>query len=113
MQPAASAGAIGSGAKADYVVVAEAGASSSAIRAAIAAAGGTVTEPNPPGWQVPPGERGDGYERADRELGEHEHRHQHIESNAELYDHRHPVGRAHRAEEQAVHQHQVAEREAA
>jgi lantibiotic leader peptide-processing serine protease len=40
------AGAIGSGAKADYVVVAEAGASSSAVRAAIATAGGTVTGHN-------------------------------------------------------------------
>ncbi len=40
------AGAIGSGAQADYVVVAERGASASAVRAAVAAAGGRVTGHN-------------------------------------------------------------------
>ena len=40
------AGATGSGAKADYVVVAESGASASAVRAAVAAAGGRVTGHN-------------------------------------------------------------------
>src|SRR5271165_1094535 len=38
----------------------------------------------------------------EEEHAEHEHRDQHIERDAHLDDHRHAVGGAHRAEEQAV-----------
>ena len=38
----------------------------------------------------------------EEEHAEHQHRDQHVERDAELDDHRHAVGRAHRAEEQAV-----------
>src|SRR5450631_437505 len=45
----------------------------------------------------------------EEEHAEHQHRHQHVESDAQFDHHRHAVGRAHRAEEQPIFHRQEAD----